>query len=125
MWGVEGCRYNHLKKTGALSKLQKQHPELSIVRPREEVDLRAEIEGLRESTEMLKEHRAQLRRQKAGLKAMREKAKADQERKKKLDERRRRKWMSQREDLQAGVSSFCKRYWWGIYCGMGGLTRER
>lgn len=97
-------RYNHLKKTGALSKLQKAHPDLGLVRPRSEADLEIEIEGLRKSTELLRRHATQLRRQKAALKAMKDRAKADRERKRKLDERRRRKWLSQKEDLQAAVS---------------------
>ncbi|RPA93143.1 hypothetical protein L873DRAFT_1855405 [Choiromyces venosus 120613-1] len=95
--------YNHLKKTGALSKLQKAHPELGLVRPRSEEDLEIEIEGLRKSTELLRQHTAQLRRQKIVLKAMKDKTKADKERKRKLDERRRKKWLSQKEDLQAAI----------------------
>ncbi|PWW77901.1 hypothetical protein C7212DRAFT_362492 [Tuber magnatum] len=95
--------YNHLKKTGALSKLQKAHPELGFVRPRSEEDLAIEIEGLRKSTELLRQHTAQLRRQKAALKFMKDRTKADKERKRKLDERRRRKWLFQKEDLQAAI----------------------
>jgi len=106
-------RYNHLKKTGTLSKLQKAHPELGLVRPRSEGDLEIEIEGLRRSTELLRQHATQLRRQKAALKAMKDKTKADRERKRKLDGRRRRKWLSQREDLQAAVSCSLVRYTYG------------
>ncbi|CUS13648.1 unnamed protein product [Tuber aestivum] len=95
--------YNHLKKTGTLSKLQKAHPELAFVRPRSEEDLAIEIEGLRKSAELLKQHTAQLRRQKAALKSMKDRTRADKERKRKLSERRRRKWLSQKEDLQAAI----------------------
>ncbi|KAG0634060.1 hypothetical protein HOY80DRAFT_1025974 [Tuber brumale] len=95
--------YNHLKKTGALSKLQKAHPGLGFIRPRSEEDLEIEIEGLRKSAELLRQHTAQLRRQKAALKSMKDKTKADKERKRKLDERRRRKWLSQKEDHQAAI----------------------
>lgn len=96
-------RYNHLKKTGSLSKLQKQHPDLPLVRPRSEEALHAEINELEASTEMLKQQTTQLRKQKANLKAMRERENAEKEKKKKIEERRRRKWVAERDNIQAAI----------------------
>lgn len=96
-------RYDHLKKTGSLSKLQKQHPDLPLVRPRSEETLHNEINELKASTEMLKQQTAQLRKQKANLKAMRERENAEKEKKKKLEERRRKKWVTEKDNIQAAI----------------------
>ncbi|KAH0608398.1 uncharacterized protein H6S33_001532 [Morchella sextelata] len=95
--------YNHLKKTGALSKLQKQHPELHTVRPRFEDELRVETEQLARSTEMLRRQTAQLQRQGAMLRAMKAKAGAEEEGRRRMEERRRMKWAAEMENEQAAI----------------------
>lgn len=96
-------RYNHLKKTGNLPKLQKQHPDLHLVRPRSEESLLAEIDELKASTEMLKQQTAQLNKQKTNLRAMKEREKAEKDKKRKLDERRRKRWLAEKENIQAAI----------------------
>lgn len=74
-----------------------------MVRPRSEESLRAEIDELKTSTEMLKQQTAQLRKQKANLRAMKERGKAEKEKKRKLEERRRKKWLAEKENIQAAI----------------------
>lgn len=100
---ANSLRYDRLKKTGTLLKLQKQHPDLPLVRPWPEETLHAETEELKASTEMLKQQTMQLKKQQANLKAMRERENSEKEKKKKLEERRRRKWVAEKDDTQATI----------------------
>lgn len=100
---ANSLRYNHLKKTGYLPKLQKQHSDLPLVRPWPEETLQAEINELKASTEMLKQQTTQLKKQQANLQAMRERENSGKEKKRKLEERRRRKWVAEKDNIQAAI----------------------
>ncbi|RPB14029.1 hypothetical protein P167DRAFT_564213 [Morchella conica CCBAS932] len=95
--------YNHLKKTGALTKLQKQHPGLHTVRPRSEDELRAETERLSQSTELLRRQTAQLRRQGAAVGGMKTKLREEAGRGRSMEERRRRRWKAEMEGEQNAI----------------------
>ncbi|KAL7276570.1 hypothetical protein RUND412_000450 [Rhizina undulata] len=95
--------FNHLQTTGALSRLQKQGLDVSLMPPRSEQSLQSEIDQLRASTQLLRQQTAVLKRQKAQAKMIASREQAQTERKKRLAEKRKKRWVAEKESLQAAV----------------------